>query len=249
MITLDITNDTYALVERELARQFRFRVSRKDQSPLTRFLAEHILSRGDIVDVRTFMSRYTTTIPLPFRQTVCFISWDNRREMRGSDAARRIETLGHEAHHVWQMGRRRRDRRRWATGYVMDPTFRTAQEIDAYAVSQAISAHTSFDLRDRSATILLPCAPRGTDLARERERYYEELPTLQERAREAADAQHASLANYFLRKSDLDVAFEELHDMAADPVSGWYRRAANAVLEILKAEWERQNHTRTTIYV
>jgi len=248
MIELPVTYRTYQLVEEYFSRRYRFRVTRKDESPLMRFLAKRVLSRGGIIDADAFMKNFTTTMPLPLKQTVCFISWDNRRSMSGQSAIRRIETLAHETHHVAQMGHKKRERRRWATGYVMDPGFRVEQEIEAYAVSQVIAAHTKI-LLDGRAAIQLPCGMAGNPGPDGGRRFYDaQLPVFQDRARSSAAAAHAALHEYALRDQDLDRALEELNDLTADPIAGWAAPVAYELLVLLKREWERDTGIPTEIY-
>ena len=138
---VEVTPALYGAVEKMYREELGMRVVPKDRSPLMRFIATNILARGNIIDPADFLQRYSTTIYLPFRGPIAFVTWDASSEQASSvTLAQRITTLAHEAQHVVQMGTTKRSRRTFSTGYVMSPWYRYKFELEAYKLSIALAA-------------------------------------------------------------------------------------------------------------
>ena len=220
---VEVTSELYGAVEKMYRDKTKMRVVPKDRSPLMRFVATNILSRGDIIDPDVFLQRYSTTIYLPFRGPVAFVTWDSAKNGASSvTMSQRISTLAHEAQHVVQMGTTKRSRRAFATGYVMSPKYRCECEIEAYKLSIALAA-----CRQVVGTTAYLAVPERGPLT---------VATSQEIARaEAAAAFYAeALKNYGLGEKLEAKAEAALKEAAKTPFLGLDTKAGGYLMELLR---------------
>ena len=219
---VEVTSELYGAVEKMYRDKTKMRVVPKDRSPLMRFVATNILSRGDIIDPDVFLQRYSTTIYLPFRGPIAFVTWDSKNGASSVTMSQRISTLAHEAQHVVQMGTTKRSRRAFATGYVLSPKYRCECEIEAYKLSIALAA-----CRQVSGTTAYLAVPERGALT---------VATSQEIARaEAAAAYYAeALKNYGLGEKLEAKAEAALREAAKTPFFGLDTKAGGYLMELLR---------------
>lgn len=219
---VEVTSELYGAVEKMYRDKTKMRVVPKDRSPLMRFVATNILSRGDIIDPDVFLQRYSTTIYLPFRGPVAFVTWDSKNGASSVTMSQRISTLAHEAQHVVQMGTTKRSRRAFATGYVLSPKYRCECEIEAYKLSIALAA-----CRQVVGTTAYLSVPERGALT---------VATSQEIARaEAAAAYYAeALKNYGLGEKLEAKAEAALREAAKTPFFGLDTKAGGYLMELLR---------------
>lgn len=188
------------------------RVVPKDRSPLMKFFAQNILSRGGIVDSAQFMERFSTTIYLPFRGPVSFVNWADETQ-NSRTLCSRIMTLAHEAQHVAQMGSSARSRRAFSTGYVMSGRYRAKMEVEAYKLTIALASCVTWE--DGQCGFA-----QGDTVSDEQIR----------RAEAAAEASATALESYGLSPDTLERAQKELRLAAQKPLDGLNCRAGRLLM-------------------
>jgi hypothetical protein len=217
---VEVTPELYLEVERMYRKKTKMRVTAKNQSPLMRFLAENVLSRGNIVDAQDFMSRFSTTVYLPFRGPVSFVTWNSEQGASSVELSGRITTLAHEAQHVVQMGTTKRSRRRFSTGYVMSPSYRCSCEIEAYTVSLALAACRRVE--DGVAYFVIPSPSMVAD--------QESLS----RAEAASDYFADALSAYGLGQKHVNLAKDLLMARAKTPFRGLSLDSGALLMDLLQ---------------